>query len=184
VLSATNGLYANLLVGNAAVATGTGAQGSTSPRMTVATDSATLAGSAPGTAGSPSSQVASVQGVVGGTPLPTVPGTLAAGATFVSGTTAAMIGTTSTQIVAAVATKRLYITRIKCNNTSATGSAVQIQDGSAGTVLDTLAAGASYGGEQGTGVTPLFWTTAGNGLFAQDVTTGASVICTASGYSG
>lgn len=52
VLSATNGIYANLLVGNVAVATGTGAQGSTSPRFTVATDSATIAGSAsmpPGT---------------------------------------------------------------------------------------------------------------------------------------
>ncbi len=44
-LSATNGIYSNLLVGNAAVATGTGAQGATSPRVTVATDSATVAGS-------------------------------------------------------------------------------------------------------------------------------------------
>ena len=42
----------------------------------------------------------------------------------------------------------------------------------------------TYGGEQGTGATPLFWTTSGNGLFAQNVTTAASVICTASGYSG
>jgi hypothetical protein len=46
VLSATNGLYANLMVGNAAVATGTGAQGATVPRVTVATDTATVAGSA------------------------------------------------------------------------------------------------------------------------------------------
>lgn len=45
-LSATNGVYSNLLVGNAAVATGTGAQGSTSPRVTVATDQATNAGAA------------------------------------------------------------------------------------------------------------------------------------------
>lgn len=110
--------------------------------------------------------------------------TLAGGSTFVSGTTAAMTGTAATQIVALVASKRLYINRIKCNNSSATATMVQITDGSAGTVLDTLAAGATYGGEQGTAPTPLFWTTAGNGLYAQDVTTGASVICTASGYSG
>lgn len=111
-------------------------------------------------------------------------GTLANGAPLVSGTTAAMTGTTSTQVIALVASQRLYITRIKCNNSSATATLVQIRDGSAGSVLDTLAAGATYGGEQGTGSTPLFWTTAGNALFAQDVTTGASVICTASGYSG
>lgn len=110
--------------------------------------------------------------------------TLAGGSTFVKGTTAAMTGTAATQILAAVATKVLYVTRIKCNNSSATATLVQITDGSGGTVLDTLAAGATFGGEQGTGSTPLFWTTAGNGLFAQDVTTSASVICTASGYSG
>lgn len=99
-------------------------------------------------------------------------------------TTSAMTGIASTQVVAAVATKRLYITRVKCNNSSTTvGTLVQIQDGSGGAVLDTLLA-ATSSGEQGTGSTPLFWTTAGNGLFAQDVTTGASVICTASGYSG
>jgi hypothetical protein len=61
VLSATNGLYANLMVGNAAVAVGTGAQGSTVPRVTVATDTATIAGSAPGTAGSPSTNVVTTQ---------------------------------------------------------------------------------------------------------------------------
>ena len=119
-------------------------------------------------------------------PMPTasLPGTLNGGQTFVSGTTAAMTGTTSTQVLAAVASNRLYVTRVKCNNSSTTATLVQIRDGSAGTVLDTLAAGATYGGEQATGATPLFWTTAGNALFAQDVTTGASVICTASGYSG
>lgn len=112
------------------------------------------------------------------------PSTLASGSPFVKGTTSAMTGTSSTQVLAAVTAKRLYVTRIKCNNSSGTATLVQIQDGSGGTVMDTLAAGATYGGEQGTGPTPLFWTTAGNGLFAQNVTTSASVICTASGYSG
>ena len=102
---------------------------------------------------------------------------------LVKGTTAAMVGTTSTSLVAAVTSQALYITRVKCNNTSSTATLVQIRDGSAGSVLDTLAAGATYGGEQGTGPTPLFWTTSNTALFAQNVTTGASVICTASGYS-
>lgn len=115
--------------------------------------------------------------------VPTYPGTLAL-APFVKGTTAAMTGTTSTSLVAAVTSQSLYITRVKCNNTSATATLVQIRDGSAGAVLDTLAAGATYGGEQGTASTPMFWTTAGTALFAQNVTAGASVICTASGYSG
>jgi hypothetical protein len=123
-------------------------------------------------------------GNVVGANVDVIPGTLALGATFVHGTTAAMTGTSSTQVVALVASQRLYITRIKCNNSSATSTLVSIQDGSGGTVLDTLAAGASYGGEQGTNPLPLFWTTAGNGLYAANVTTGASVICTASGYSG
>lgn len=109
---------------------------------------------------------------------------LAGSAPFVSGTTAAMTGTTSTSLIPLVSSQRIYVTRVKCNNSSGTATLVQIRDGSAGTVLDTLAAGATYGGEQGTGSTPLFWTTAGTALFAQNVTTGASVICTASGYSG
>jgi hypothetical protein len=132
----------------------------------------TMAGSSPIVIASDQSQV------------PSTPGTLAGGAKFVSGTTAAMTATTSTSVIPLVAAERIYVMRIKCNNTSSTATLVQIRDGSAGTVLDTLAAGATYGGEQGTGSTPLFWTTAGTALFAQNVTTGASVICTASGYSG
>lgn len=54
----------------ATVAVGTGAQNSNSPRFTAAQDTATIAGSAPGTAGTPSANVVSVQGVSGGTNLP------------------------------------------------------------------------------------------------------------------
>ena len=54
------------------VVTGTGAQGAGSPRVTVATDTATIAGSAPGTAGTPSAQVITVQGITSGTPIPVV----------------------------------------------------------------------------------------------------------------
>jgi hypothetical protein len=118
--------------------------------------------------------------------MPTYPGTLALGATYVKGTTAAMTGVTSTQILAAVASNRIYATRVSCKGdpANAVATKVLIQDGSGGTTLDTLSVAASGGGEQATGATPLFWTTSGNGLFAQNVTNAASVICTASGYSG
>jgi hypothetical protein len=104
---------------------------------------------------------------------------------YVSGTTAAMTGTTSTQLLAAVTSKSLYVTSISCVNSHATvGTFVTIQDGSGGTALATLAAAAVYGGdEKNAGGGPLFKTTSGNGLFVANVTTGANVICNASGFS-
>ena len=104
-------------------------------------------------------------------------------ATLVQGTTAAMTGTTSTQVVALTTSKITYITAIHCNNSSATATLVQIRDGAAGSVLDTLAAGATYGGDNRSSSMPLFWTSSGVGLYAQNVTTSASVICQASGYA-
>jgi hypothetical protein len=105
--------------------------------------------------------------------------------TLVKGTTAAMTGTTSTQVIALVSSQRLYVTAVHCTNSSATvPTLVSIQDGSGGTVLDTLSCNDNFGGdERNNGTQPLFWTTSGNGLYAADVTTGASVIVTASGYS-
>lgn len=108
----------------------------------------------------------------------------AQGVTLVKGTTAAMTGITSTQVIAATTSKVTYVMSIHCNNSSATATLVSIQDGSGGTTLDTLAANSTYGGEDRNGGSmPLFWTTSGNGLYAADVTTGASVICQASGYA-
>ena len=104
---------------------------------------------------------------------------------FVKGTTAAMTGTTSTQLIALVSSQKIYVTHISCVNSHASvGTFVTVQDGSGGTALTTLAANSGYGGDEQTGTTPLFWTTAGNGLYVADVTTGANVICNASGYSG
>jgi len=125
----------------------------------------------PGTAGAPGSQVLTTQ-------LPT--------SNLVWGVTAAMTGTTSTQVIALVASKRIYVTKISCSNSHASvGTFVNVQDGSGGTTLATLAAGINFGGEtdSGGGV-PLFATTSGNGLYVADVTTGANVICSASGFSG
>jgi len=67
---------------NAATAlAGAGATGTGSQRVTAAQDTTTIAGSAPGTAGTPSANVISVQGVVSGTVLPVAAasGALAAG---------------------------------------------------------------------------------------------------------
>jgi hypothetical protein len=99
--------------------------------------------------------------------------------------TTPMTTTGATTLIAAVTSQRLYVTSVSCQNTSATiGTLVQITDGSGGAVLATLAAGETFGGDnRNGGSAPLFWTTAGNGLFAQDVTTSASVTCNASGYS-
>lgn len=51
------------------VSTGTGGVGANTPRLVVGQDTTTIAGSAPGTAGTPSTNVLSVQGVAGGTTL-------------------------------------------------------------------------------------------------------------------
>jgi hypothetical protein len=141
-----------------------------------ATAAGTCLGSGGGGGGASNAQIGSVYPSTG---------SAASGAVaLVNGTTAAMTATTATQVLAAVATKKLFVTFVKCNNSHATVSTlVQITDGSGGTVLNTLAAAAAYGGEVNQNFLPLFSTTAGNGLFAQDVTTGASVICTASGFS-
>lgn len=121
VLSATNGIYTNLLVGNAAVATGTGAQGATSPRVTTATDTATIAGSAPGTAGTASSNVVTIQHP-SVDPCETVVQT----STPISITTA-----TTTRIVAPTSAKKTYICYLFL--TSAAADNIGIVEGTGGT---------------------------------------------------
>lgn len=196
VLSATNGTFANVLQGNAALSATNGLfsntlQGNavlslTNPGFTRVTDGTTgitvKAASTPAGAGDTAIVVDQRPGSI----VSASPGTLALGSTFVSGTTAAMTGTTSTQVIALVSSKIIYVTRMSCKGdpANAVGTKVQIRDGSAGTVLDTMTVGASGGGEQGTGATPLYWTSSGNAVYAQNVTTGASVVCTGSGYSG
>lgn len=105
---------------------------------------------------------------------------------FVSGTTAAMTGTTSTSLVASPGgSLRNYITHISCVNSHASvGTFVTVQDGSGGTALMTLAAGSVYGGESVGLPVPLRQPTAATALFVANVTTGANVICNAIGYKG
>lgn len=102
----------------------------------------------------------------------------------VSGTTAAMTGTASTQLIAAVASQRIYLTDLTCGNSHATvGTFVNVQDGSGGTTLWTLPAAAVYGGAVVRFQTPVF-SSSGNGIYVVDATTGANVICSGSGFSG
>jgi hypothetical protein len=105
---------------------------------------------------------------------------------FVSGATSAMTGTTSTSLIAAPASGlRNYITQITVSNSHATvGTDVVIQDGSGGTVLYTIPAAAVYGGAAITFPTPLRQPTTATALYVANVTTGASVKVSASGYKG
>ena len=99
---------------------GTGAVGTGSQRVAVGTDTATIAGSAPGTAGSPSVNVVTVQGVTSGTALPTAPNPYPQGATPI---TASATGTTgaTTATLAGTSGKTTYICgySIRANATAA-----------------------------------------------------------------
>lgn len=105
---------------------------------------------------------------------------------FVSGTTSAMTGTTSTSLIASPGgSLRNYITQISCVNSHATvGTFVTVQDGSGGTALYTLAAGSVFGGSAYTFPVPLRQPTTATALYVANVTTGANVICSATGYKG
>ena len=98
--------------------------------------------------------------------------------------TAAMTGTTPTQMFPAPgAGLRNVVTHIICPNSSSTvGTLVDVTDGNGGTVLAVLAAGINYGG---TSIAPPTFRqpTANTALYVADETTGASVKCSASGYT-
>ena len=107
-------------VNGVTVLTGTGAVGTGAQRVAVGTDTATIAGSAPGTAGSPSTNVVSVQGVVSGT---TIPVTAGAGTNVIGFTTPdpcsqgtrinkPISQTTSTNLITGTSAKKLYICAI------------------------------------------------------------------------
>lgn len=96
--------------------------------------------------------------------------------TLKSGGTSAMTGTTSTQVIAAVASNYLYIGSCSINNTHASvDTLVDLQDGSGGTVIWTFTAPHGYAGESHVFNPPLKVPTNGNGLYAVNATTGASV---------
>jgi hypothetical protein len=103
-------------------------------------------------------------------------------ANFVKGTTAAMTGTTSTQLVAASGTDRIFMTSLVCGNSHATvGTFVDVQDGSGGSVIGVVPAGAVYGGSAVPLTTPVV-SSSSNGIYVADETTGANVKCWGIGY--
>lgn len=169
-----------LTIGGQTPAFGSGANGATVLRVGLATDSPGVIGT--GTAGTPASNVITMQGISAMTPVTTQ---LAEGSNMVSGAiTTAMTGTTSTSLVAAPgASLRNYITTIIVSNSHATvGTDVIIQDGSGGTTLMTIPAAAVYGGAVITLPTPLRQPTTNTALFCANVTTGASTKVSAVGY--
>lgn len=105
---------------------------------------------------------------------------------FVTGTTAAMTGTTSTVLLASPGgSLRNYVTTLTCVNSHATvGTFVTVQDGSGGTAIYTLSAASVYGGSTVTFTVPLKQPTTATGLYVADATTGANVICSSTGYKG
>jgi hypothetical protein len=116
--------------------TGTGAQGAGSQRVTVATDTATIAGSAPGTAGTASTNVLTVQGIAAMTPFLTNPGTAANWG----------VGT-STQNSATVANGILALAQFNTTPTTITsGNMSPFQLDSAGNLLVNVKVGGGTGG--------------------------------------
>ncbi len=105
---------------------------------------------------------------------------------FVSATTAAMSGTTSTVTLAAPASGlRNYVTTIIVANAHATvGTNLLLQDGSGGTTLGSIPAAALYGGAVVTFPVPLRQPTTATGFYVQNETTGSSVKATVIGYVG
>jgi hypothetical protein len=107
---------------------------------------------------------------------------------YVRGTTSAITDTTSTSVIAGVASNYLYISKCSFSNTDTdVGPEVVLQDGSGGTVLDVIpvpmaSAAGDVGGAVVTYPTALKVPTAGNALYCAPLTTGASVKCSCNGY--
>lgn len=99
------------------------------------------------------------------------------------GITTSMTATTSTVVIAGVASQNLYITSCTVSNAHASqGTDVVLQDGSNGTVLWNFPAAPAYGGTAHSFGTPLKVPTQGNGLFAANVTSGASTKIFCNGF--
>lgn len=126
-----------------------------------------------------------------GTPtcgLPPDPGTYnnLAGPIGIPFTTAAMTGTASTLAVAAPGNGlHNYISELHCVNSSATvGTDVSMLDGASGTNKGTLAAPANFGGHEIPYYPAWRQPTANTEFDVQNVTTGASVICSGVSFAG
>lgn len=102
-----------------------------------------------------------------------------------NGTTAAMTGTSSTQVIAAqTGSNRVYATDVLVTNSHASvGTFVNILDGNGGSVLWSGYAAPAGGGYAKSFLVPLRGTAATR-LDAVCITTGANVVVSVSGYKG
>lgn len=154
---------------SSSVDTNSGNKSANTLRMVIATDQPSLSNALPTTLQAGTAYVGKVAGWADGT--------------FASGVTSAMTGTTSTSVIGGTASNYIYVGSCSINNTHASvDTLVNLQDGSGGTTLWTFVALHGYSGESHTFVPPLKVPTSGNGLFAADVTTGASVIVSCQGF--
>lgn len=101
--------------GGTNVLSGTGVQAAGSPRVTVSRDATTIAGAAPGTAGTASANVVTVQGIAGGTAIP------------VSGTFSATLGGFTPSASGAKMTQ-LAVTTSDSSGTLPTGAVVVVSN--------------------------------------------------------
>lgn len=113
-------------------------------------------------------------------PLPISPW---ASGTLVSGATAKIENTTSTQVIAGVSLNYLYITQCTVTNSDASvGTLVSLQNGDGGTTLYSAYAASAGGGFAISFPSPLKVPTAGNGLYVAAGTTSAEVYVSCSGF--
>lgn len=122
---------------------GAGATGTGSQRVTAAQDTTTIAGSAPGTAGTPSANVVSIQGVASGTTVPVT--TSSAGATSNNGSTTITTGATFQTLLASNAARKGCLIQNPTTATEVLFVSVGIATGSATTAKSyTLNPGGSF----------------------------------------
>lgn len=180
--------------------TGAGAVGTGAQRVAVGQDATTVAGMAPGTvaAGTAPANTAMAGCQYNATnPAATDTQALAvqcdaagrlrvnaqpATQNAVSGT-ANSTSTSTTSLIGAVTSNRIYVSAFSCANTGASASLISFQDGSGGTTLWTTIVPAG-GGSNLSGNTALFKTTSGNAVFYAAGTASTTIYCSAAGYSG
>jgi hypothetical protein len=108
--------------------------------------------------------------------------TLQASSSKQSGT-ANTTGTSTTSLIGAVTSERIYVKSFSCANTGSTASLISFQDGSGGTTLWTTIVPAGSGSNLGADA-PIFWTTAGNALYFAAGSASTTIYCSAAGYAG
>lgn len=102
---------------------------------------------------------------------------------FMVNGTATQTSTTSTSLIGAVSSNRIYVTGFACYNSGSSASVISFQDGSGGTTLWQTIVPAG-GGSNMDGNLPLFKTTSGNALYFAPGTASTTVGCSAAGFSG